>query len=149
MGRADAVDVCAPLVAITSPFPTSCPPRLPMPPVSKDAIAQADGILLVEARNRLGLLVGRVRHGHEHILISEYGKPAAALIPIAGLEELQRLRDETDVAEIRARRETPAELPGGATLTRLRVGPGASTRAAEGPAGFGGALSHVQLGVSP
>ncbi|MFF3565656.1 type II toxin-antitoxin system Phd/YefM family antitoxin [Streptomyces sp. NPDC002574] len=36
---------------------------------------------LVEARNQLGQLVGRVRHGHEHILISEYGKPAAALIP--------------------------------------------------------------------
>jgi prevent-host-death family protein len=32
---------------------------------------------LVEARNQLGQLVGRVRHGQEHILITEYGKPAA------------------------------------------------------------------------
>ncbi|MEU9150111.1 type II toxin-antitoxin system Phd/YefM family antitoxin [Streptomyces sp. NPDC048417] len=58
---------------------------------------------LVEARNQLGRLVGRVRHGQEHILITEYGKPAAALIPISDLEELQRLRDEADVAEARAR----------------------------------------------
>ncbi|MEV7975968.1 type II toxin-antitoxin system Phd/YefM family antitoxin [Streptomyces sp. NPDC086519] len=61
---------------------------------------------LVEARNQLGQLVGRVRHGQEHILITEYGKPAAALIPISELEELQRLRDAADVAEARAREAT-------------------------------------------
>ncbi len=58
---------------------------------------------LVEARNQLGQLVGRVRHGQEHILITEYGRPAAALIPISELEELQRLRDEADIAEARSR----------------------------------------------
>ena len=57
----------------------------------------------MEARNQLGQLVGRVRHGQEHILITEYGKPAAALIPVSELEELQRLRDEADIAEARAR----------------------------------------------
>ncbi|SNR98597.1 type II toxin-antitoxin system Phd/YefM family antitoxin [Actinacidiphila glaucinigra] len=62
---------------------------------------------LVEARNQLGQLVGRVRHGHEHILISEYGKPAAALIPIGELEELQRLRDAADAAESAARESAP------------------------------------------
>ncbi|MER7954106.1 type II toxin-antitoxin system Phd/YefM family antitoxin [Streptomyces sp. NPDC096030] len=67
---------------------------------------------LVEARNQLGQLVGRVRHGHEHILISEYGKPAAALVPIEELAELQRLRDEADIAEAQ-RREAD---PGGARL---------------------------------
>lgn len=66
---------------------------------------------LVEARNQLGQLVGRVRHGHEHILITEYGKPAAALIPISELEELQRLRDEADIAEVRARETTPSGPP--------------------------------------
>lgn len=63
---------------------------------------------LVEARNQLGQLVGRVRHGQEHILITEYGKPAAALIPISELEELQRLRDEADIAEARAREAAPS-----------------------------------------
>lgn len=62
---------------------------------------------LVEARNQLGQLVGRVRHGQEQILITEYGKPAAALIPISELEELQRLRDESDIAEARARQAAP------------------------------------------
>ncbi|MHA5052652.1 type II toxin-antitoxin system Phd/YefM family antitoxin [Streptomyces sp. SD15] len=62
---------------------------------------------LVEARNQLGQLVGRVRHGGEHILISEYGKPAAALVPIEELEELERLRDQVDVAEARAREAAP------------------------------------------
>jgi prevent-host-death family protein len=52
-------------------------------------------------------LVGRVRHGHEHILISEYGKPAAALIPIEELEELERLRDAADLAEAQARMADP------------------------------------------
>lgn len=63
---------------------------------------------LVEARNQLGQLVGRVRHGQEHILITEYGKPAAALIPISELEELERLRDEADIAEAQAREAAPS-----------------------------------------
>ncbi|MEV6655241.1 type II toxin-antitoxin system prevent-host-death family antitoxin [Streptomyces sp. NPDC051219] len=58
---------------------------------------------LVAARNQLGQLVGRVRHGHEQIVISEYGEPAAALIPVEELEELRRLRDEADIADARAR----------------------------------------------
>jgi antitoxin (DNA-binding transcriptional repressor) of toxin-antitoxin stability system len=40
-------------------------------------------------------------------VITEYGKPAAALIPISELEELQRLRDEADIAEARAREASP------------------------------------------
>jgi prevent-host-death family protein len=62
---------------------------------------------LVEARNQLGQLVSRVRHGHEQILISEYGRPAAALVPIEELEELRRLRDEADIAEAEARIAEP------------------------------------------
>lgn len=68
---------------------------------------------LVEARNQLGQLVGRVRHGQEHILISEYGKPAAALIPIEELAELEKLRDAVDIAEARTREDAP----GGPSLT--------------------------------
>ncbi|QXE36490.1 type II toxin-antitoxin system prevent-host-death family antitoxin [Streptomyces sp. GMY02] len=66
---------------------------------------------LVEARNQLGQLVGRVRHGHEHIVISEYGRPAAALIPIEELEELRRLRDAADIAEAAAREAAPSGPP--------------------------------------
>ncbi|MGW0411201.1 type II toxin-antitoxin system Phd/YefM family antitoxin [Streptomyces collinus] len=66
---------------------------------------------LAEARNQLGKLVGRVRHGQEHILITEYGRPAAALIPVSELEELQRLRDEADIAEARSREAAPPGPP--------------------------------------
>ncbi|MGK5734075.1 type II toxin-antitoxin system Phd/YefM family antitoxin [Streptomyces sp. URMC 124] len=66
-----------------------------------------DTYSLVEARNQLGQLVGRVRHGREPILISEYGKPAAVLMPIEELEELQRLRDEADLALAQSIREDP------------------------------------------
>lgn len=62
---------------------------------------------LVEARNQLGRLVSRVQHGHEQIVITEYGKPAAVLIPIGELEELQRIRDQLDLAEARAIHEDP------------------------------------------
>ncbi|MFE5032278.1 type II toxin-antitoxin system prevent-host-death family antitoxin [Streptomyces sp. NPDC056683] len=58
---------------------------------------------LVEARTQLGQLVGRIRHGQKHALTTEYGEPAAVLIPISDLEELQQLRDEADIAEARAR----------------------------------------------
>ncbi|WP_160330278.1 type II toxin-antitoxin system Phd/YefM family antitoxin [Streptomyces roseifaciens] len=66
-----------------------------------------DTYSLVEARNQLGQLVGRVRHGHEHIIITEYGKPAAAVVPIEVLDELQRLRDEADLALAQSVREAP------------------------------------------
>ncbi|TLQ42802.1 type II toxin-antitoxin system prevent-host-death family antitoxin [Streptomyces marianii] len=60
---------------------------------------------LVQARNELGQLVNRVRHGHETIVISDYGSPAAALIPIDELAELRRLRDEHDIAEAQRRKD--------------------------------------------
>ncbi|PVE09874.1 type II toxin-antitoxin system prevent-host-death family antitoxin [Streptomyces scopuliridis] len=62
---------------------------------------------LVEARNQLGQLVARVRYGHAEIVISEYGRPAAALVSIEELEELRRIRDEADIAEIEARKAAP------------------------------------------
>lgn len=38
---------------------------------------------LLEARNQLGQLVGRARHGQEHILITEYGDRRKAAGPVA------------------------------------------------------------------
>ncbi|WP_331731890.1 type II toxin-antitoxin system Phd/YefM family antitoxin (plasmid) [Streptomyces sp. NBC_00015] len=54
---------------------------------------------LVQARSDLGNLVNRVRHGHETIVISDYGTPAVAMIPVDELAELRRLRDEADLAD--------------------------------------------------
>ncbi|MGW6144447.1 type II toxin-antitoxin system Phd/YefM family antitoxin [Streptomyces sp. NPDC055140] len=59
---------------------------------------------LVQARSDLGQLVNRVRHGHETIVISDYGTPAVAMIPVDELAELRRLRDEADIADAEARK---------------------------------------------
>ncbi|WP_331751592.1 type II toxin-antitoxin system Phd/YefM family antitoxin (plasmid) [Streptomyces globisporus] len=59
---------------------------------------------LVQARSDLGKLVNRVRHGHETIVISDYGTPAVAMIPVDELAELRRLRDEADIADAEARK---------------------------------------------
>jgi prevent-host-death family protein len=78
---------------------------------------------LVTARNQLGQLVGRVRHGHEHFVISEYGEPAAALVPIEELDELRRLRDDADAAEARAREAagTGPRMPHDAFMAELEA----------------------------
>lgn len=65
---------------------------------------------LVQARNELGQLINRVRHGHETIVISDYGTPAAALVPVDELAELRRLRDEHDIAEAQHRKDTGGPL---------------------------------------
>jgi prevent-host-death family protein len=65
---------------------------------------------LVQARNELGQLVNRVRHGHETIVISDYGSPAAALIPVDELDELRRLRDEADIAEADRRKAAGGQV---------------------------------------
>lgn len=67
---------------------------------------------LVQARSDLGQLVNRVRHGHETIVISDYGTPAVAMIPVDELAELRRLRDEADIADAEARKAA-----GGPVLT--------------------------------
>ncbi|MFE4368821.1 hypothetical protein ACFRMN_11380 [Streptomyces sp. NPDC056835] len=41
------------------------------------------------------------------LAISEYGRPAAALVSVAELEELRGIRDEVDVAELEARKAEP------------------------------------------
>jgi prevent-host-death family protein len=50
----------------------------------------------VEARRGLTDLVNRVAEGHQRVVISRYGRPAAALIPAEDLEILERLEDEVD-----------------------------------------------------
>lgn len=59
---------------------------------------------LGQARSELGQLADRVRHGHETIVISDHGAPVAALIPVGGLAELRRLRDEADIAAADSRK---------------------------------------------
>ena len=59
----------------------------------------------VDLRTNLSDVLGRVRHGHERIMITKSGKPVAALIPFDELEAIEALEDELDreaLAEARA-----------------------------------------------
>jgi prevent-host-death family protein len=78
---------------------------------------------LPEARDHLDELVARAQHGHERVVLTEKGEPAAVLISVDELDELQRAQDLADIAlceAIKARNEPGmphedfmAELDGG------------------------------------
>ena len=62
-------------------------------------MATDSGMTITEARDVLGQLVGRVQYGHERIVLTRHGRPAAALVPMDDHEALERLEDEIDLAD--------------------------------------------------
>ena len=58
----------------------------------------ADAVPLTSARSRLGELVKRARYGRERLVITEHGKPVAAIISVDELAELQAAADAADIA---------------------------------------------------
>ena len=65
------------------------------------------GMTITEARDVLGQLVGRVQYGHERIVLTRHGKPAAAIVPIDDHQTLERLEDEIDLADALAALREP------------------------------------------
>jgi len=53
---------------------------------------------LTNARSRCGELVNRARFGRERIVLTEHGKPVAAIISVEELAELQAAADAADLA---------------------------------------------------
>ena len=53
---------------------------------------------LPEARHHLDELVARAHQDQERIVLTEHGKPAAVLISVADLDELQHAQDLADIA---------------------------------------------------
>lgn len=51
-----------------------------------------------QASGHLSELVDRARRGHERVVLTEHGQPAAVLIAVDELDELQRIQDERDIA---------------------------------------------------
>jgi prevent-host-death family protein len=62
----------------------------------------ADAYTLTNARSRFGELVNRARFGRERIVLTEHGKPVAAIISVEELAELQAAADAADVAAAQA-----------------------------------------------
>jgi prevent-host-death family protein len=58
----------------------------------------ADAYTLTNARSRFGELVNRARFGHERVILTEHGKPVAAIISVDELAELQAAANAADVA---------------------------------------------------
>jgi prevent-host-death family protein len=57
---------------------------------------------LTQARTKLGELVSRARFTHERVVLTDHGKPVAAIISMAELDELQRAQEASDIAEAQA-----------------------------------------------
>ena len=50
----------------------------------------------VELRTNLSDILGRVRHGHERVVITKSGKPVAGIIPYDELEAIEALEEDLD-----------------------------------------------------
>src|SRR2546421_1626378 len=62
-----------------------------------------------EAREKIADVIGRVSYGHERVVITRNGKPAAAVVPIEDLEQLRlldRARGQKALGRVRAQART-------------------------------------------
>ncbi|MFE3452235.1 type II toxin-antitoxin system prevent-host-death family antitoxin [Nonomuraea sp. NPDC059194] len=62
---------------------------------------KTDSLGIVEARNKLGVLVSRAVHGHQPTTISRSEDERAVLISEEEYEELLRLREEREIGRVR------------------------------------------------
>jgi prevent-host-death family protein len=54
---------------------------------------------LTQARTRLGELVSRARFGRERVVLTEHGRPVAAIVSLEELDALQQTQDAADIAQ--------------------------------------------------
>ncbi len=80
---------------------------------------EATEISVSSARRKFSKIIDAVRVAGERILVTQHGRPAAAVIGVEDLELLQRLEDCMDVAEARRRMKEPADK---VSLEDLRSG---------------------------
>lgn len=69
---------------------------------------------IAEARSNFAALVKRAPYGHERVVLTSHGRPAAAIISIEDLDLLRPLEDSIDVA---AAREALAEAKTEGTIS--------------------------------
>jgi prevent-host-death family protein len=61
-------------------------------------MAMAFAFPVPEARDHLEELVARAQRDHERVVLTEQGEPAAVLISVDELDELQHAQDLADIA---------------------------------------------------
>lgn len=57
-------------------------------------------VTTAEVRENLSEILNRAAYGQERIVVTRHGKALVAVVPIADLQELERLEDEIDREEI-------------------------------------------------
>ena len=104
---------------------------------------EATEISASSARQKFSKIIDAVRVAGERILITQHGRPVAAVIGVEDLQLLQLLEDHMDVAEARRRIREPADK---ISLEDLRNGivPGRQVASAKPQEGAG--HSGVGLG---
>jgi prevent-host-death family protein len=65
------------------------------------AKVESESVTIERARVELSDVVSRVQFAGERVVVTRRGKPAAAIVPLADLELLQRLEDELDADAVR------------------------------------------------
>ena len=68
-------------------------------------------VTVVNLRNSLGDVLGRVAYGHERVVVISRGRPKAAIISIADLERLEDLEDAQAIREGLAEHERGELIP--------------------------------------
>ena len=70
---------------------------------------EATEISVSSVRQNLSKIIDGVRVDGERILVTQHGRPVAAVIDVEDLELLQFLEDRMDVAEARCRMKEPTD----------------------------------------
>jgi len=64
---------------------------------------------LTSARKNLARIIKRVAYEKETFVLTRYGEPLAAIVPVEDLERLQALEDRQDIEDAWAARTEPGE----------------------------------------
>ena len=67
-----------------------------------------DEVPIRDARQELADLLNRVAYRQERVVLTRYGRPLAAVVPMADVELLERLEAQADLEAMRAALADPA-----------------------------------------
>jgi len=81
-------------------------------------------VTVVNLRNSLGDVLGRVAYGHERVVVISRGRPKAAIISMADLEMLEDLEDGQAAREAIAAEARGETVPWEEVKERLGLGAG-------------------------
>jgi prevent-host-death family protein len=78
-------------------------------------------IAVSELREEHSDVIGRVSYGKERFVLTKYGRPVAALIPLDDLELLEALEDRVDLEAIARARTQPENQSEPVSLEKLKA----------------------------